>query len=632
MAATSLVALAQEKKLNLDEVSVTATKFSKKSSETGKVVSIITREEIERSGGKNINDLLNTQPALNLNGANGNRGTNISTYLRGAPSGYVLILIDGMPVNDPSQISSEYDLNLINLEMVDHIEILRGGHSTLYGSDAMAGVINIITKKGGEKPVSVNALVTGGSYTTFKESLGVNGSLGKFDYNVSVTNEKSDGFSSAKDTLASKDTNSNFDKDHFHLQAASVNLGWQITSNMMFRPFARFSKTKSMIDYGAFTDDKDFKGKSSDVAAGFSSNYKLNAADFYLNYSYNNVKRYFLNDSIPRLGEYSLSDMRGELHNAELYGKFDLSEHFEVLAGTSYRFSNSYQISKYISPFWTSESEMTPDSTKSTIASAYASFFLKNLAGFDFELGGRYNHHSTYGNNFTYTINPSFLIDGNTKLFVNISSAFKAPSLYQLYAPIYGNASLKPEKVQSYEAGFQTVFEDGKVKVGLSAFKRNGKDVIAFTTHYVNYNEQKDEGMEVEGEFLPYKGLTLKTYYSLVYGKVKTQNATFNNLYRRPRNTVGLNAGYKVSDNFFVSTNLKVVGKCVDPFFDTNTFQTVNLTLNNYFLLDAYAEYKLFKKLKLFVDLKNITDEKYVETTGYNTRGFNVNGGLSLSL
>ncbi|UKJ06284.1 TonB-dependent receptor plug domain-containing protein [Solitalea lacus] len=627
LTAVSLTAFGQDKKLSLDEVNVTATKFAKQSSETGKVVSIISREELERSGGKNINDLLNIQSSLTLNGANSNRGINISTFLRGAPSGYVLILIDGIPVNDPSQISNDYDLNLISLEMIDHIEILRGGHSTLYGSDAMAGVINIITKKGGDKPVSLNALLTGGSYNTFKQNLGVNGRFKKVDYNFSLTNEDSKGFSSAQKF---GDTGE-FDNDDFHLKAINANLGWAATSNLMIRPFVRYSDSKTMIDYGAFTDDKDYKGKSSELASGFTSNLKLNSADLFFNYSYNNVKRYFLNDSITGPQEYSLSDMKGQLHNAEVYSKFNLSNYIELLTGTSYHFANTNQISKYISPYWQSTSELNGDSAKNSIASVYASFFLKNLYGFNFEGGARFNHHSIYGNNFTYTINPSFLVDENTKLFVNISSAFKAPSLYQLYS-IYGDKNLSPEKATTYEAGFQTVFSDGTVKVGLNAFRRDGKDVIAFTNKYVNYNKQKDRGMEVETEVIPVKDLTLKAFYSLVYGKVTTQNATFNNLYRRPRNSFGLNLGYKVNDNFFVSTNLKITGERIDPYFDSNTYQSTNLTLKSYALLDAYAEYKLLKKLKLFADIKNITDEKYVEITGYNTRGFNFSTGLSLSL
>ncbi|AFD06499.1 TonB-dependent receptor plug domain-containing protein [Solitalea canadensis] len=629
---TSLVAYSQEKKLALDEVTVTATKFAKKQSETGKVVSVISREELERSSGKSILDILNIQPSLNFNNANGNRGGNISTYLRGSQTGNTLILIDGIPVNDPSQITNDYDLNLIAVDMIDHIEILKGGHSTLYGSDAVAGVINIITKKGGAKPFNINALVTAGSYKDFKESLGISGSLSRVDYNFSVTHEYLKGFSAAKDTVKKHlSDEQKFDDDHFKLQSLNFNMGIKATENLMIRPFVRYSKTNMAVDYGAFTDDRDYTGESSDLSAGFSSNLKIKSSDLFLNYNYSDVKRSFLNDSIAGPKEYSSNDTKGLAHNVDLYGRFLLVDHLELLTGGSFRYANTNQANNSISQYGVYKTELNSDSAKNSLSSLYASVFLKDIKGFNLELGGRFNYHSIYGNNFTYTINPSLIIEENTKVFVNISSAFKIPTLYQLYAPVYGNPNLNPEKVQTFEAGFQTVFADGKAKLGLNAFKRKGKDVIAFTTKYVNYNKQDDQGMEVEGEVEVIKDLSVKASYALVYGKVTTATSSFNNLYRMPRNSFIFNAGYKVTDNLFISTNLKVVGQRVDPYFDTNTFQSVNLTLDKYFLLDAYAEYK-FKMFKVFVDFRNITNEQYTEITGYNTRGFNLNGGLSFTL
>lgn len=629
---TSVVAFSQEKKLSLDEVTVTATKFAKKQSETGKVVSVISREELERSSGKSILDILNIQPSLNFNNANGNRGGNISTYLRGSQTGNTLILIDGIPVNDPSQITNDYDLNLISVDMIDHIEILKGGHSTLYGSDAVAGVINIITKKGGSKPFNINALFTGGSYYDHKESLGLSGSLSRVDYNLSVTNEHLNGFSVAKDTILKHESDKDkFDDDHFKLQSLNFNMGFKATENLMIRPFVRYSKTTLAIDYGAFTDDKDYTGKSSDLSAGFSSNLKVKSSELFLNYNYSDVRRSFVNDSLAGPQEYRFNDTKGLAHNADLFGRFHLVKHLELLGGTSYRYTNTNQVNDYISPFWTSKTELNSDSAKSSLTSVYASLFLKDIKGFNLEIGGRFNYHSIYGNNFTYTFNPSLIVEENTKVFVNISSAFKVPTLYQLYAPIYGNAELNPEKVQTFEAGFQTVFADGKAKFGLNAFKRKGRDVIAFVNNkYVNFDKQNDQGVEVEGQYELIKDLNLKASYALVYGKVTKEATSFNNLYRMPRNAFIFNAGYKITDNFFISTNLKAVGERIDPYFDNNIFQVVNLTLDKYFLWDAYAEYK-FKMFKVFVDVRNITNEQYTEITGYNTRGFNLNGGLSFT-
>lgn len=134
-------------RLQLDEVVVTANKYEQKQSTTGKVLNIISRQQLERSGGKTLCEVLNTLPGLTMIGANNVLGTNQNISIRGASAGNVLLLIDGIPVNDPSAITNYYDLNFINIDQVERIEVLKGGQSTLYGSDAVAGAINVILKK-----------------------------------------------------------------------------------------------------------------------------------------------------------------------------------------------------------------------------------------------------------------------------------------------------------------------------------------------------------------------------------------------------------------------------------------------------------------------------------------------------
>src|SRR6185437_2534055 len=128
---------------------------------------------LQKSFGKSLGEVLNQQPGIIINGADNNLGTNQTVYMRGASAGNTLILLDGVPLYDPSGISSEFDLNNFALDNVERIEILKGSQSTLYGSDAVAGVINIITKKGNGKPFNLDINHSMGSYHTYNDAVSI---------------------------------------------------------------------------------------------------------------------------------------------------------------------------------------------------------------------------------------------------------------------------------------------------------------------------------------------------------------------------------------------------------------------------------------------------------------------------
>src|SRR5215216_6445043 len=157
----------------LDNVVVTATKYPTKLSNTGKAISVITREQIEKSTGKDLAQVLNEQTGITVSGAFSNPGKDKSIFLRGATSYYTLILLDGIPLNDPSGTGGTFDIRLIPLEQIERIEILKGSQSTLYGSNAIAGVINIISKKPTSPDLAGNGLLSYGSYNTFKGNANV---------------------------------------------------------------------------------------------------------------------------------------------------------------------------------------------------------------------------------------------------------------------------------------------------------------------------------------------------------------------------------------------------------------------------------------------------------------------------
>ncbi len=621
---------AQTDTTSLGEIVVTANKFPNKTSLTGKVVTVITKEQLEKSGGKTLSQVLTEQAGVYIGGANSNAGKDKSLYLRGAGVAYTLVTIDGVPAYDASGVGSNFDIRNLSVDLIERIEILKGSQSTLYGSDAIAGVINIITRKGGTKPFGVNALLGYGSNNTFQGNAGITGKSGIIDYNLSTSFYDTKGINEA--------ISNNGDKDGFTQNNVQASIGMQATKDIRIQPYFRYSNVKGNTDQGAFTDELDYTYEQKNYQLGVINDFSLGKTTLKLLYNYNNTDRLYIDDSVKsRNGwdTYTKGTYKAKEHFIDAYITAPLNKILKLTAGADLRFSSTDQL--YIAiPAW---APPVPVNAKMNQQGIYAALGVNTTKGFNLELGNRVNFHSEYGSNYVFNINPSYLISNKVKLFANLSSAYRTPSLYQLFSE-YGNRDLKPESAITTEAGVQYFAADNKFTGRITGFNRNVKDVIffyynaaTFQSQYINQDKQKDYGAELELSFKPAKNLSLKAFYTYVDGKITTvqndKDTTYFNLLRRPKHSVGLNAGINITENFFVSTNLAWFGKREDAYYDNTTFSTVNVTLDDYALWDIYAEYGLLKtKLKLFADFRNITDTKYNETAGFNTVGVNAFGGI----
>jgi vitamin B12 transporter len=619
----------------LDEVILTANKYEKKQSETGKVITVIGKEQLERSGGQTINELLNTVAGTTIIGANNNWGTNQTVSIRGGSAGNALLLIDGIPVNDPSVITNYFDLNFISLAQVERIEILKGGQSTLYGSDAVNGVINIILKKAGADKVNIYGDFSGGSYNTLQQNLGINGRSKSVQYSLNYSHLSSAGFSSAYDSTGNK----NFDNDKMNQHSLNGRFGFHLAEQVKVNLFGNYNTYKAGIDAAAFTDDKDFTAINKNAQLGGSITYNYKLGSWHTNYSYNKVRREYADDSLDKpnpFGIYSRSNYIGTTNYVETYASWK-GKHWEVLAGGDYRGNTteqSYFSTGSFGPY------TQPDlNAKMHQVSPYASVVYK-ANGFTTELGGRWNSHSVYGDNFTFTFNPSYVINNKAKVFANVYSAFKTPTLYQLFDPFIGNTTLNPEKGFITEGGVE-LLGNKKFKGRLTGFLRNTTNAIIYTFNpstfagkYVNANKQQNYGAEVEASYTAGK-FSLNGNYTFTDGKTTSsfdgtgapigKDTSYYNLYRIPKHAINLSIGLQASPKIFTRVQVRSVSKREEFIYGATPS-----ILDGYATIDLYGEYKFDNKAKLFIDLRNITNKEYFDILGYNSRRFNIMGGVSV--
>src|SRR5580704_358738 len=253
----------------------------------------------------------------------------------------------------------------------------------------------------------------------------------------------------------------------------------------------------------------------------------------------------------------------------------------------------------------------------------YSSLLYSSRRGLSVELGGRLNTDSRFGTNYTYTINPAWLIDHVWKIYGSIASAWKAPTLYQLYSS-YGDPQLLPERSMTYEGGLQ--FNNNTVNTRITWFHRNTKNGIDynyFTNLYYNYDEEWGNGIEWEGSVKFAKVWSLSANYTLLKMKEQTQShidysdTTYDYALRVPEHTVNLTLGVRPMPAFFVSLGGHYESKRYDiGGYDANFNPLPDVALNGFLILNGYAEYRVVRRCKLFAEGRNILNKKFFTIYG----------------
>ncbi len=616
----------------LNEIVVTANRFPQKQVNTGKVMTVINKQEIERSPYASLGELLARQSGITIIGANNAPGTNNDLYVRGGGTGKTLVLVDGFPAYDGSTIRSTFDLNFLPLGEVERIEILKGGQSTLYGSDAVAGVVNIITRKNESGKPAVGLHLNAGSFGARSMDLSSSGTANNIRYKLQYTRSSADGFSAALDTSRNK----SFDKDGMKQSFLLAQFSSASKSKWSWNTGMQWSKYKNELDQSAFKDAKDFTVENQNLQFNAGIARKLDKGILRLNYSLNNSSRNYLDDSLDITGfaKFIQSDYKGRSSYLEALGNVDLSKQVKLLIGLEHRWQNTDQYYLSLSSFGKYATTLSDDSAKTSISSEFASIVYNNEKGFNLESGIRFNQHSRFGNNMTYSINPSYIIAEKFKIAFNLSSAFTAPTLYQLYDGYSGNRTLNPETSVSSEVSLQYIGNkqfNARI-TGFARRLRNGIDYDYINNKYFNNAIQKDRGLELEAGYVSGKW-NIKMNHTLLKGEVTTTNfvynastwsytakgdTTYSHLFRVPQSNLNISAGYQLSNKIYLSIAQRFAGKRFEPIYGGKPKQQ-----NAFNTTDVFAQYQLGKRIKLYAGCKNIFNQQYQEVMGYTARGRN---------
>lgn len=598
--------------LELDRIVITASKIPLSQRETTKPVIIIDRQEIERNAGRDLSQILNQQSGIRVNDSYGAPSNGRILYMQGAAAQNTLILVDGLPINDPSGVGGLFDLRLLPTNNLERIEVIKGSQSTLYGTDAIAGVVNLITRSGGEQPLSGTGQISYGTYNTFNGSLGVRGSAGeRISYSLNYNRESSDGFSAAED----QNNTGAFGDDGYSLDAFYGKIDLQLTNSFTVSPFINVSQNDGEFDGGAFTDaDNEYSlglfnpGVQSQFRSG---NLRVNGG-----YNFTRTERSF----ISQFGE---NEFEGRFHNADIFGNYSFNENIQLLAGLNFQ--------DFTIPV---DGE---DDRNAQIMSPYATIYLKNFSGFSSELGYRLNNHSEYGNNSTFSFAPAYQLTEQVKLFGSATTGFKAPTLDELFGPFGANPELDPQRSLYFNAGVEAYLHSQTLKLSAQYFNREVDDLIifTFTEGYINRDKQNDSGVELTADWIINSRITAGAWYNFVEGEITTLDDQGNvvqvdNLIRRPTHSFGLNTGLAITDQLFIRLDGEYNSERSDLLFNpANNFAREDLTLDAYTLVNLFAEYNLTQYgVSIFADVKNVLNSDFTEVYGFNTTGTAVKGGV----
>jgi len=594
-----------------EEVVVTATKTETPITEVASSVYVIDSKMIEDKKAVMVLDVLRDAPGLQVV-QSGGLGGQTSVFLRGGNSNFTLVLIDGVRMNSPT--TGVYDFSNLTTDNIERIEVIYGPQSTLYGSDAIGGVIQIITKKGKEAPHGY-VFGEGGSFETLREGGGIWGATEFLDYSLEVSHISTDGISKADANLG------NSERDGYNNFSLSSRIDANFLGDGRIDFLARYYQSKTDLDgfnsSFVFADDPNLVQKNYD-------------------YSFSTIITKPLNDWwTPRL-TLSYYDDKIEANDPDTPsndGKTTANQYF-------IDWQNTFNIVPYhligLMHSGTMVAGYEYYGQKGNFQSAFGNYDAtdgNNALYFQLQhdiakqffatAGVRHDINSHFGDKWTYKADLAYLLpvlDG--KIHANYGTGFRAPTMNDLSFPGFNNPNLQPEDSQSYEFGLSLSPVKNTFSMGATYFYNTYANLIQAGPPPLflpdNIGKARSQGASVDAAITPIRQVSLKANYTYLWTKDLDTNQ---DLLRRPNNKVNILLEVVPIDRLHINTDIQYVSSRAD----------FGGRVGAYALVGMAATYDVIKHVQVYAKIDNLLDRDYEEINGYGTYGRSVYGGAKVS-
>jgi vitamin B12 transporter len=617
---------------SFDEIVVVANRAPEPLSRVGNSVTVLNEDAIRQSQEVVAAELLAQTPGVTF-ARTGGVGEPTAVFIRGAESDQTVVVIDGVQLNDPSTTGGGFDFARLLTSDISRIEILRGAQSTLYGSQAIGGVINIQTAEP-KGPFGGGVTAEGGSNNTGYITANLGGKDDSLLWRLSGNWYGTSGIPAFDERYGGTRLNAS------QIGGGSGQLRYDLTPDLQIDVRGYYTQARTDFDgYDtpnakppfSFGDDNEY-GKTSQMLgyAGLTLKSPDRTLTNRVAFQYTNTDTRLFDPNAPaNLGSPSTETFYGIGRNMreEYQGTWEITPRIQAVFGAQHERSTI----DTDSPAFDYSGPM-PLRNFATIDSGYAQLQGEVIAGLTLTAGGRYDRHDVYGGHSTGQFAAAWeLNDSRTVLRASFGQGFKAPSLYQLYSN-YGNKALQPEVANSWDAGVEQHGWDGRLVLSATYFNLDSRDLIEFfdcTTpltqplcakepfgYYANIARASARGVELQAAVNPSDVLTLAANYTYTDAQDRSpRSPTFGNeLSRRPKSAANTSATYRWPSHLSTTVGARYAGRTFDD-------PANKIALGGYVLVDLKISYALGDRLELYGRVDNATGRHYETAYLYGTYG-----------